>query len=146
MTNRFQGDPRIIVTPSGATLQFTSGQPLMDAGLENLAIISLFTTPGWWGNTLTSDPDKKIGSDFEDTALGSITLSKLNDIRQAAEKALENPAFGTITVDVNNPISSRVDVTSLIQPPGRDVEELRVSRHASNWQAQALCPAHKAIQ
>lgn len=142
MTNRFQGDPRIFITPSGAKLIFTGGNPVMDAGLENLAIISLFTAPGWWGNTLFNDPDKKIGSDFEDTAMGAITLSKLNDIRQAAEKALVNPAFGTITVDVTNPVSNRIDVRILIQPPGRDVQELRLSRHGGNWQAQALDPAH----
>lgn len=145
MTNRFQGDPKIIIKPSGASLQFTGGQPLMDAGVENLAIIGLFTAPGWWGNSVVADPDKQIGSDFEETAMGAITLSKLNDIRQSAEKALANPAFGTISVEVTNPSSTRIDVVSTISPPGRDVEELRLSRFGANWQAQAVDPAHKGV-
>lgn len=140
--DRFDGDPRLFLDADGAFLDFQGGQPVMDAGVENLALISLHTRPGWWGNTLISDPKKQIGSNFEQTAKGPVTLSKLNDIRQAAEKALDDPAFGNVTTTVTNPVGWRIDVTNRIEPPGSDIEELTVSLNGGNWIAQANDPAY----
>lgn len=138
MINRFQGDPKIFLTANGSSLKFISGQTVMDAGLENLVNISLFTKDGWWGNSLTDKNDENIGSDFEKTSRGSITLSKLNDIKQSAERALKNPAFGKITTEVLNPISYSLNIINRIEPPGNDIQELRVSRNGQNWQNQSL--------
>lgn len=143
MSDRFDGDPRLFLDADGAFLDFQGGQPVMDPGVENLALIGLHTKPGWWGNSLIDDPEKQIGSDFEETARGAITLSSLNDIRQAAEKALADPAFGRIEVDVTNPVSNRIDVTNRINPPGKDILELTVSSNGLNWIEQADNPAHR---
>lgn len=137
-----QGDPRLILTASGSRLQFIGGQPLMDRGLENLALISLFTSPGWAGNLLL---DTSIGSGFEASTNQPITLQSLNDIRDAAEKALENPAFGRITVDVKNPTGSRLDVNIRIEPPGANPQQLQLTRYAENWTFQAVEPAYQRI-
>ena len=138
MKDRFQGDPKLYLSLNGASLKFVSGQPIMDPGLENLVNISLFTKKGWCLNSLTDKNDEKIGSDFEETSRGPITLSKLNDIKQSAERALKNPAFGKITTEVVNPESYSLDVVNKIEPPGNDIQELRVSRNGQNWQNQAL--------
>lgn len=142
MTDRFDGDPRLFLDAGGAFLDFQGGQPVMDPGIENLALISLHTKPGWWGNSLISEADKRIGSDFEDTARGAITLSKLNDIRQAAERALDDPAFGRVTTEVTNPVGWRVDVENTIEPPGQDIQTLTVSTFGVNWLEQARNPAN----
>jgi hypothetical protein len=143
MTDRFDGDPRLFIDSDGAYLDFQGGQPVMDAGIENLALISLHTGPGWWGNALIDRADRRIGSDFEKTASGTITLSKLNDIRQSAERALSDPAFGRVTTTVQNPQGNRIDVINRIEPPGQDIQELTVSRYGLNWIAQSADPAHR---
>lgn len=137
MSDIFSGDPKVYLTPSGADMDFKGGQPVMDKGLENLAGISLFTAPGWWGNSLTTVEDEKIGSDFEETALGPITLQKLTDIKQTGEKALENPAFGEIEAFITNPVNWRIDARFTISPPGKNAGELLLTRNGQNWVNQA---------
>lgn len=134
--NRFQGDPKLFLTQDGVDLHFVSGQPVMDAGFENQVMISLFTKSGWWGNSLISNIDQQIGSDFEDKAKGSINLKKLSQVEQDAERVLKYRAFGNIQTTVVNPESQRLDMTVLISPPGQDVQQLRLTRNSQNWQNQ----------
>ena len=141
----YQGDPKIILTEDGATLKYVGGQPVMDDGLENLALISLFTQEGWAGNDLFNDTDQKIGSGFELSTQQPITLQALNDIRQAGENALKNPVFGQVTVTVENPNSYRLNITFRIEPPGQDVKKLLVTKNGLNWTAQSLDPAYRRI-
>lgn len=135
--NRFQGDPKIYITENGADFNFIAGQPDMDAGFENQAMISLFTSPNWWGNVLIDNAGQKIGSDFEEKAKGSVTLKKLAEIEQNAIRVLEYPAFGNIEATASNPESSRIDLSILISPQGQDVAELSLSRNAQNWKNQS---------
>lgn len=137
MKNRFQGDPKLFLTPDGVDLHFVSGNPIMDAGFENQVMISLFTKSGWWGNSLISNADQQIGSDFEEKAKGPITLKKLSEVEQNAKRVLKYRAFGDIQVTVTNPESQRLDMAILISPPGEDVQQLRLTRNAQNWQNQA---------
>lgn len=137
-----QGDPRLILGPSGSSLQFTGGQPLMDQGLENLALISLFTSQGWVGNLLVKTP---IGSDFEEKCNQPITRQSLNDIRNSAERALVNPAFGRVTVRVGNPSGYRLNIRIIIEPPGTNPQLLVLTRNGENWKFQASNPAYKHI-
>jgi hypothetical protein len=142
----FEGDPKIILTEDGAELVYNDGQPVMDQGLENSALISLFTLPGWIGNTLLNE-DEKIGSDFEVTARGTLTLSKLADIENAAFRAL-NTSFQKVTessAQVNNPIGNQLDMLVRISPPGQDVDLLLTSKNGLNWRSQALDPANKRV-
>jgi len=149
MSNRFQGDPRIILTEDGSTLRFKGGQPVMDGGLENVPLILLFTAEGWAGNDLFDDPNQKIGSDFEEVASRAITISSLNDTREAAERALApmiaSNLASKIDVTVTNPSSRNLKMTVLITPPGGNVRELLLTRHGTNWLVQANDPAHKRL-
>jgi hypothetical protein len=138
MIDRFQGDVKIYMEPDGADMQFIGGQPTMEAGLENLALISLFTLPGFWGNTLIDDVNQHITSEFEVNAKGPINLKKLESIRQNAEKSLNDEALGEKEITVTNPKNIRLDLFALLYPPGRDVMELKVSKFYQNWQNQAL--------
>ena len=142
--NRFEGDPKIIVTPDGWTLQYTGGQPLMDQGLENVATISLLTKEGWVGNIFLTQK-QKIGSAVRRLSSGSITVSTLNDIRQEAEKSLDTAVFGNVEADVLNPVSSNIKLNVLIQPPGSDIQKLTLERNGQNWINQALNPAYRSV-
>jgi hypothetical protein len=133
-----QGDPRIILGPDGARLQFTSGQPLMDQGSENHVLISLFTRKGWCGNRFMK---LNIGSDFLDECDRPITRDSLNRIRSAAERSLKHPAFGQVTVQVSNPTSYNLRVTALLERGGT----LTLNRASGNWSFQALQPAYRGV-
>jgi phage gp46-like protein len=133
-------DPRLIMTSNGTRLQFVGGQPLMDDGLENLALISLFTSPGWCGNRLLKMP---IGSDFERTCNQPITRQSLNSIRNAAERALNTPVFGQVTVTVANPVGHRLEITARIERGGR---ELRLTRNGQNWEFQSQQTGYDVVE
>lgn len=149
MTDRFQGDPRIILTPDGSTLKFKGGQPVMDAGLENYVLIALFTHPGWCGNVLFDNPSQKIGSDFEETNELPITISNNEIVREAAIRALGNMQTDglaeSVVVEVTNPFGSARQTKILITPPGGNVRELLLTKNGLNWLAQANDPAYKRI-
>jgi hypothetical protein len=145
MTDIYSGDPYLTLSANGSRLTFIGGQPVMDQGLENQAMIALFTTQGWAGNELIADPDQKIGSDFVEAANQPITLQSLTDIEQAAVRALASPAFGRVTATANNPESDRIEVSILIEPPGQDSATIVLTRNGLNWQAQALNPAHERV-
>lgn len=144
-TNIFQGDLRLILSENGSELLFIGGQPVMDGGIENVALISLFTSQGWAGNELFRNPDQKIGSDFEQSTRQPITFQALNDIRDAAEKALADPVFGEVVVEVSNPIDHIIEVNILIKPPGQDVQQLALSKYSDNWRVQAISPANERV-
>lgn len=143
--NSYQGDPKLVLGKDGASLVYKGGQPIMDQGIENFILISLFSAEGWAGNALIDDPDKKIGSDFEESTKGPITLSKLNDIRQAAERALQNPTLGMVTVNVTNPRADDIRVEIIVEPPGQDVATLIITRDGQLWLNQAINPANERI-
>jgi hypothetical protein len=134
-----QGDPRLVLGPDGSRLVFNGGQPAMDRGLENLVLISLFTSPGWVGNRLLGSP---IGSDFETECNKPITRSQLNRIRNAAELALAVPVLGRVTVGVRNPAGHRLEVGVLIERTG---VALKLSRDGVLWGYQATDPAHRRL-
>ena len=143
-TSIFQGDPAIKITPNGATLVFIGGQPVMDQGVENQALIALFSAKGWAGNHLLPQ-ESQIGSDFEKLASGTITLSKLSLIEQTVVNALKADIFGNVTAVASNPESWQVEVRILIEPPGREQTEILLVSNGQNWISQAVNPAHERL-
>jgi phage gp46-like protein len=143
--NGFQGDPYIVITNNGATFVYKGGQPVLDEGIENQALISLFTKKGWPGNYLYDNEAERIGSDFEELSRGAITLSKLALIEKTAENALDAEIFGTVTATATNPESWIVAVRILIEPPGGREFELNLVSNGQNWINQADNPAHKRV-
>ena len=43
MFDRFQGDPRLVLTEEGSEIIWKGGQPVLDQGVENVVLIDLFT-------------------------------------------------------------------------------------------------------
>lgn len=130
-----QGDPLILIGQNGAAITWVDGQPVMDQGLENSALIALFTARGWAGNKFLS-PDEQIGSDFEESARGPLTRSKLAAIEQAAVAALSGSLY-QVGAEASNPSGHRVDITVTLKPPGADLQTLLLSRNGQNWLNQA---------
>jgi len=144
--NRFQGDPAVTITEDGAKMKFINGQPVMDQGLENAVLISLFTKKGYWGNALITEESKKIGSDVEVTALEPIvSIQSINNMTDAIDKALswmvDTKLSQEIEITVTNPSSNNLRASIKITPPGRDSQTLLFLKNGLNWIAQAQNPA-----
>ena len=148
MIDQFDGDTAFIATPDGGQIIYTGGQPLMDVGgLENAVNISLFTCLGWWGNALEeNEPDKQIGSDFEERAKPkAINTACLREIENAARDALQwminQKVAQSIKAVATWPDLNRVDLEILItKPDGNNV----VLRYELNWEAGLLYPVTAA--
>lgn len=149
MTSIYSGDPALFLTKHGADMKFIGGQPIMDAGLENAAKISLFTREGWIGNFFVDDINKKIGSKFEKENEKAITINTLNDRRDAAEKALDwfltTGLSSKNNVDLLNQNANIVDYTILIIPPGKDQNKLLLTTNGINWIEQKINPVNRKI-
>jgi phage gp46-like protein len=141
MTEIFQGDPRLFLIENGSKLIFKAGQPIMDKGLENFVLISLFTRLGWFGNSIVRER-YQIGSEFEEALNAPITIDSFGRIQIAAEKALNHSSIGKIIVNVNNPINFRLDVRIRIEPPGQPAEDFLLTKDGLNWFFQKTEPAN----
>jgi len=149
--NRFQGDPAVSITEDGAKMKFINGQPVMDQGLENAVLISLFTKKGYWGNALITEESKKIGSDVEITALEPIvSIQSINNMTDAIDKALgwmvDTKLSQENEITVTNPTSNNLKATIKITPPGRDSQTLLFLKNGLNWIAQAQNPASERMK
>ena len=146
MIQIFEGDPKIFIDKNGAKFIFKSGQPVMDAGVENAAIISLFTKKGWWGN-FYFEGSQQIGSDFEKTVKGTINRLYFVRVEDSARRALkwmiDENIVNEIDVEVVNPESNRTEVTIILYPPGRNSTELLLINNGTNWIFQTTNPAYR---
>jgi hypothetical protein len=115
----------------GADFCYEGGNPIMDQGVHNAAIISLFTEDGWAGNVFLP-PESRIGSDFVKRCRGTITLSRLADIENSAVRALRSKLFPEISATARNPNGDRLEVKIKISPGGA----LSVAREGALWRAQ----------
>lgn len=149
MSDRYQGDPKLILDENGADLVFKGGQPEMDRGLENAALISLHTREGWAGNIFFRKPEEQIGSNYEDTLDDPITLSAFNNVRNASIAALQwmidSNVASAIESKVSNPTGKRIDTVILIKPPSQDPLILLETKNGINWISQKLDPANLRV-
>lgn len=147
--NIYDGDPRLFLDQDGAYLDFVDGQPIMDAGLENTAIIPLFTRrlsrdnkKPWVGNIVFDDANVHLGSDFLDGFEKPITFGRLEDDKKRAKKALQffidSGLAKDVNVEVTNPSTYRIDVRIQILPPDID---LAFVKNGANWIIQGGSPA-----
>jgi phage gp46-like protein len=144
----YQGDPKKILTSKGATLQFKDGQPLMDAGIENAIMYSLFTKT-WAANIFFRDPAQRFNSKFETEAAKPITVDQLLNIEDAARDALkwmiDKNIVSQFDITTAVPRFNYVQTKIIVHPPGADAFELLLTKHAQNWIAQAGNPASERV-
>lgn len=147
--DRTQGDPKITIDGDGADLVFKGGQPVMDSGLENAVLISLFSGADWFGNAFAL-PSSRIESRFYPLSLKSITASRLAELERAVKADLKGlVAQGAIAdpvVRASNPTGDRLQVEITISPPGSEAEVILLSRYGANWSVQTSNPASSRVQ
>lgn len=146
MIDIYSGDPRLVLGPDGADFYYLGGQPVMDQGVENQALIALFTSDidpasgfEWSGNKFFKN-EQKIGSHFQVDAQSTQTLKQLRVIEKSAIKALEDSIFGEVTAQATNPRNDSVFVTINIGPG-----DLTVTGNKAQWVAQGSNPTSASI-
>jgi len=145
MIDIYSGDPRLFLTERGSSIIFKGGQPVMDQGVENSALIDLFTKKGWFGNSLEQEIEKQIGSEFMETASRPVTATNLLDTARAVEEALSADIYGTVTATVTNPNSYIVRIKIIIEPPANESTGLLLTKNGLNWLFQKFNPASERV-
>lgn len=145
----FDGEPRLIMTANGTTIEVRGGQPVMDAGIESAVLVSLFTLPGWFGNYFL-DKDFHVGeSTFETLISGVLTASNFAQAEKEAKRALawmvDDRIASSIDVDVSNPSGIRVDVEITINRPDETEEKLMLRKYGGVWLRQGEDPASSRL-
>jgi phage gp46-like protein len=146
--NRFQGDPAVKLTENGASMTFKGGQPIMDQGVHNSVLISLFTKPGWWGNSLMRKESQKIGSNFERqrTIIDIKTINETTDDATLALKWMKDTNLASkIDITVTNPNLNNLKTKILITPPSGTAAEFLLQKNGIRWIMQALNPASERL-
>jgi len=146
---QYEGEPRLVMTPDGVTIEFKGTQPVMDNGLENAALISLFTDRGWWGNALLKS-DEQIGkTNFEKVASGTINIGMLAQTANEARLALKWMVSLKIVQSVDARAYNRngfgVDVEIIITGLDGSSKAFKVSKYGANWTSQVIDPAQARL-
>ena len=146
---RFQGDPRVVIDEDGAELEFQAGQPVMDRGIENAVLLSLFTASDWIGNTLAEKPAQKFGGKFLKSIKQPITASALADIRSAVLSDLkwmiDTGLAAEIDAQVTNPESTNLKVLLVVKPPKSELEVFLLTNNGLLWVSQTIDPANERL-
>lgn len=150
MTDQFDGDVAFILTAGSGQIVYTGGQPLMDVGgFENAVIISLFTGEDYWANALNeNESDKQIGSDFEERVMPqAITIAYLRGVEDSAKDALQwminQKIAKAVEVNASWPELNTVNIEILITKPEDDTITLR---YELNWEGGLLFPVTAKIE
>jgi phage gp46-like protein len=141
----YQGDPRVIMDADGSDMPFVGGQPIMDQGLENAALMSGLTDADWPGNAILTNPAQKFTSKVETVAQQALTLSNLNSLSAAWRAALQWMIDTNIAASIDattvNPVGSQRETTIVITPPSGETEIVLLTQAGLNWIAQQQNPA-----
>jgi phage gp46-like protein len=145
----FDGEPRLVLAEDGVEIEVHGGQPVMDAGLENAALISLFTCRGWWGNAFL-DGEYQVGdSDFLETSNGAITkttfVSAESEARRALQWMIDDGVASEIRATVANRAGLGVDLLVGIVAPTGTIEQIKLRRSGANWVRQMEDPASSRL-
>ena len=147
-TNRYEVDPRLTIDEDGSDLEFIGGQPVMDAGLENAILISLFTED-WFGNVFFNNPNHRVGGKFLSSLNQPLSISAVETIRKAALSDLNwlivEKIASVVEVVVTNPEAKKISVVVLVKPPGKDVQALLLEKNGVNWVNQMIYPAYLKV-
>jgi len=149
MIRIYEGDPKIYIDENGASLVFKGGLPVMDGGLENAVIISLFTKKGWFGNSFFTNQSEKIGSDFEETVKGTINRFYFTRVEKSIDNALQwmidKEIVSKIEKLVSNPSINQTEIIIKLFPPSGNEIELLLLQNGMNWIFQTTNPAYRRI-
>jgi len=147
----WDGEPRMCMVDGGVDWEVRGGQPVMDAGIENWALISLFTEsdPYWWGNYVL-DGEYRLGdSNFVAILKDSITRTGLIDADKEVRRALELMKEKRIASEIKAELAINeqggLDLVVQVYGPVSTLLNLLIQKHGLNWVMQATDPANERL-
>jgi len=131
-----QGDPKLFIDSDGVDIELVDGWPVMETGIENMAVISLFSDGPFAFNAVANGAIESAGSRFLAESRKSITVNQIKIIEDAAEKAF-SPLIAegivktvTASMEILNGIYA---LTILVSPPVGEDRKLLFKRSGQNW-------------
>lgn len=128
------GDLKLYNVGIGSDCDIVNGQPVLDEGLENAVYMSLFSSPGWWGNALIDESEQHISTLENIIDEQPLTNETRLNIEEAARNALawmiSDGIAQNIEVSATIPAIGRADLVIEIFQPER-VE----FKYNLNWSA-----------
>lgn len=133
---RLEGDPKLYFDGAISDLKNEGGQPVMDSGLENALLISAFTDPGYWGNSIAKSGEE-IGSGVGELLRSPLTSKTRLDIEESIKESLAWMIRDQVATKINvrAVISGSGVLKVLIEVERKD--EKSVYGYEINW--EALC-------
>lgn len=121
------GDVKVTPSDDGGSIEFVSGQPVMDQGLATAVYLSLYTTPGWWA-------DQGVGCNLEALESRPLTNQTRLDAEEAARAGLawlvEQGIASEVVVSAEIVAPSVLALTVRVLEPDGTVEDFR---YRINW-------------
>jgi len=127
--DKFSGDLKITVSEDGADFKVEGGQPEMIVGVEQEALMSLFTRKGWPGNALLG---KELGSDFEANLFGNMDSEYLEKLANQAAISILGGAVAAGSAEAVNFSNNDIRITVTGSAGG-----MNIIRENALWSAQA---------
>ena len=126
------GDPKLYDTGNGVDLEITNGQPTIDEGLQNAVHLSLFATSEWWGNLISSGPERT-NSHLHEVNRRTLTNQTRLDAEQYARDALawlvSDGVAKKVTVTATIPSTGMLGINIAIDQPDRTTQ----IKYQINW-------------
>jgi phage gp46-like protein len=135
---RFDGDIAVRPSLDGGAITIRAGQPDMEQGLSTAVYLSLYTEPGWWGNSILL-PEQRLGEEDSLEELESEPLSNKvrQDYEERARKRLawmvSSGAAKTVTCAAVILSQFALQLTVTIEEPDGTTS---APRYKVNWQGQ----------
>lgn len=146
----FDGEPRVVLDAGGADIEINGGQPVMDAGVENAALISLLTDPGWFGNTFLEAEYRVGDSTLTEVLGGALTKTTFSRAEGEAKRALQWMLDEGIASEIRASFANRagtgVDADVTIVRPNGDERAVSLRRYGPNWIRQGTDPASARLR
>jgi hypothetical protein len=132
-----EGDPKMFLTVDGMDLNFVEGVPLMEAGLENVAIITLGTEANFALNKVARNGYEAVGSTFIEESKKAITANQIRIVEDAAERgfdfAVESGLIKAALAELVYAESVGYQIRITLTPPTGADTILVYSRNGENW-------------
>lgn len=144
-----QGDLALFLDSNGGNIQNINGEPVMDGGIETVAILSLFGTQEKevWFNEYLNGSEKYTAEFYSFMVANSITLKNLLTAQEYALRDLQwlkdDGIADEIVVELTTFGKNRVNMTIGIYADGNTVFE---NTYEVNWGYQIDDPAHNRIE
>lgn len=132
-----EGDVKMYLTSQGVDVKISDGLLAMENGLENIALISLFTEEGYALNVLARNGAEFVGSSFLKETRKTITRNQIKIVEDAAVRAFDwavrDGLIKRAAANLAYYNSRGYELVVVITPPTGENQKLIFNKNGENW-------------